>query len=365
MCLFRLVLYWPKWRNNATTINNIEFMAQFTVKRIAKLIDATIEGNEDLPIEMLQKIEEASSKGLTFMANEAYESYIYNSKAAAIVVSTSFQPKQPVSVTLLRVKDPYSAFATLLEVFQNKVNDLPERESPQVIHPSASIGEDTRIGAFAYVAEGAVIGKHCVIHPHVYIGSNAKIGDNCILFPGVKIGHDCVVGNRCTIHQNAVIGSDGFGFAPSESGYSKVAQTGNVVLEDDVDVGAQTTIDRATLGSTKIDKGVKLDNLIQIAHNVHIGEHTVMAAQCGVAGSTKIGSFCMFGGQVGIAGHLTIGNKVKVAAQTGISRSIKDEEVIMGSPAINAREYNRAYVIFKQLPNLAQKWNKLVKDQKK
>lgn len=337
----------------------------YTVKSIAELIDATVEGNGDLPVVTLQKIEEATNEGLTFMANDAYESYIYDSQAAAIVVSKSFEPKKPVPVTLLRVEDPYAAFATLLEVFQNKVNELPEREEPQVIHPTASVGKNTRIGAFAYIAAGAIIGENCIIHPHVYIGSNAKVGDNCVLYPGVKVAHDCVVGNRCTIHHNTVIGSDGFGFAPSESGYSKVAQTGNVVLEDDVEIGAQTTIDRATLGSTKIGKGVKLDNLIQIAHNVEIGEHTVMAAQCGVAGSTKIGSFCMFGGQVGIAGHLTIGNKVKVAAQTGISRSIKDEEVIMGSPAINAREFNRAYVIFKQLPNLAQKWNKLIKDQEK
>ncbi len=329
----------------------------YTLSNIAKLIDATVEGDENAEVVTLQKIEEATGDGLTFLANDAYEPYVYESKAGGIVVAHSFVPKKPIAANLLRVEDPYAAFAKLLDAFQSAENQMPEREEPQVIHKTAKIGEDTRIGAFAYVGSDVIIGKNCVIHPHVYIGQGAVIGDNCVLHPGVHVGHNCRVGNRCTIHNNAVLGSDGFGFAPSDSGYSKVAQTGNVELADDVEIGAQTTIDRATLGSTKIGNGVKLDNLIQIAHNVEIGEHTVMAAQCGVAGSTKIGSRCMFGGQVGIAGHLTIGNNVKVAAQTGISRSIKDDDVVMGSPAINAREFNRAYVIFKQLPTLARKWN--------
>lgn len=330
----------------------------YTLKSIAKLINATVEGDEHAQVSTLQKIEEATPEGLTFMANMAYESYIYDSCAGAVVVSNSFVPKKAITIPLLRVEDPYAAFAQLLEMFQAELNVIPEREDPQSISDTARIGEGTRIGAFAYIAPGAVLGKNCVIHPQVYIGRDAVIGDDCVLHPGVRIGHKCELGNRCIIHFNAVIGSDGFGFAPSDVGYSKVAQTGNVVLSDDVEIGAHTTIDRATLGSTRIGKGVKLDNHIQIAHNVEIGQHTVMAAQCGVAGSSKIGAYCMFGGQVGVAGHLTIGDKVKVAAQTGISRSIKDEEVIMGSPAINARDFNRAYVIFKQLPTLARKWSK-------
>ncbi len=329
----------------------------YTLSTIAKLIDATVEGDENTKVIALQKIEEATGDGLTFLANDAYEPYVYDSKAGGIVVANSFVPKKPIAANLLRVEDPYAAFAKLLEAFQGKEDQMQAREEPQVIHETARIGNNTRIGAFAYIGANATIGKNCVIHPHVYIGQDAVIGDDCVLHAGARIGHKCHVGNRCTIHNNAVLGSDGFGFAPSDSGYSKVAQTGNVVLADDVEIGAQTTIDRATLGSTKIGKGVKLDNLIQIAHNVEIGEHTVMAAQCGVAGSTKIGARCMFGGQVGVAGHLTIGNNVKVAAQTGISRSIKDNEIVMGSPAINARDFNRAYVIFKQLPTLARRWN--------
>jgi UDP-3-O-[3-hydroxymyristoyl] glucosamine N-acyltransferase len=335
---------------------------EFSIDQIAQIIGAKVEGDGNVKVRTLAKIEEATPEGLSFLANPKYERFIYETHAGGVIVSLSFVPKSQIKSTLLRVDDPYLAFSKLLEFYQSFVSGIDEeKEEPSYIHPTAFIGENTRIGAFAYIAKNARIGKNCLIHPHTFIGAGAVIGDNCTLWPGVRIGHLCEVGNNCTFQHNAVIGSDGFGFAPSENGYSKVAQTGNVVLGDNVDVGANTCIDRATLGSTKIGNGVKLDNLVQIAHNVEIGDHTVMAGQSGVAGSTKIGSFCMFGGQVGISGHLTIGNKVKAAAQTGISKSLNDNEVVMGSPAMPAGQYNRSYAVFKRLPDFMRQLNDMIK----
>ncbi len=339
---------------------------EFSIDQIAEIIGGKVEGDGSVKVSKLAKIEEATAEGLSFLANPKYERFIYETKAGGVIVSLDFMPKSPVQSTLLRVEDPYTAFSKLLEFYQSFVSGIDEeREEPSFIHPTASIGEGTRIGAFAYIAKNAKIGKNCLIHPHAYIGAGAVLGDNCTLWPGARIAHLCELGNNCNIQHNAVIGSDGFGFAPGEHGYTKVAQTGNVVLGDNVDVGANTCIDRATLGSTKIANGVKLDNLVQIAHNVEIGEHTVMVGQSGVAGSTKIGSFCMFGGQVGISGHLTIGNKVKAAAQTGISKSLPDDSVVMGSPAMPAGQYNRSYAIFKRLPDLAKQISDLAKKMSK
>jgi UDP-3-O-[3-hydroxymyristoyl] glucosamine N-acyltransferase len=335
---------------------------EFSLQQIADIISAQIEGNPEAKVSKLEKIEEASSSGLSFLANPKYERFVYVTKAAGIIVSKEFVPKSPIHSTLLRVEDPYASFAQLLEFYQSHLSRIDGREEPHFIDDSAEIGEGTAIGAFTYIGRNARIGKNCVIHPHVQIGAGAIIGDNCTLWPGVRIGHLCELGHGCVIQHNAVIGSDGFGFAPSENGYKKIAQTGNVILGNNVDVGANACIDRATLGSTRIGNGVKLDNLVQIAHNVEIGDHTVMAAQCGVAGSTKIGSYCMFGGQVGIAGHLEIGERVKAAAQTGISRSLPNDAVVMGAPAIDAKSFNRSYAIFKQLPELARQVKSILKN---
>jgi UDP-3-O-[3-hydroxymyristoyl] glucosamine N-acyltransferase len=332
---------------------------KFTLAQVAQIINATVEGDATVAVDRLDKIEDAQEGALSFLANPKYEKFIYETKATGVIVSNNFKPRSPVTASLLKVEDPYAAFAQLLDFYNREMTRVNHREMPQYIDESAEIGKGTNIGAFAYIAKGVKIGKNCVIHPHVYIGSGAIIGDDCILNSGVRIGHLCRLGNKCTLHFGVVIGSDGFGFAPAGESYQKVAQIGDVVIGNGVEIGANTTIDRATLGSTKIGNGVKLDNLIQIGHNVEIGENTVIAAQSGIAGSTKVGRNCMIGGQVGISGHLTIGDNVKIAAQSGIGKSVKDREIIMGSPAIPASDFQRAYVIFKQLPTFAKKINEI------
>lgn len=336
---------------------------ELTAKQIAELIHGTVEGNPNEPVRGVSKIEEGKPGTLTFLANPKYSHYIYTTGASVVIVNNTFVPEHPLAVTLIKVNDAYRAIAALLEMYEQSQPQKTGIEQPSFIHSSSTLGDFAYVGAFAYVGENVTIGNNVKIYPQVYIGDNATIGDNTILYSGVKIYKQCRVGNNCIIHAGAVIGSDGFGFAPDETGqYKKIAQVGNVVIEDNVEIGANTAIDRATMGSTFIRKGAKLDNLIQIAHNVEIGEHSVLAAQGGVAGSTKIGKYCMFGGQVGIAGHITIADEVKLAAQTGVGKAITQKGSIhMGSPAFEASLYNRAYVIFRKLPDIYKQLNAIEK----
>lgn len=334
---------------------------EFTARQIADLLKGKVEGNENAKVSRLDKIEEGADGGLTFLANPKYTPYIYSTKASVIIVDPSFVADQPVSATLVRVENAYKSFVQLLEIYNQIQRDKKGIEQPSYISASATLGKDIYVGAFAYIGNNVKVGNNVKIYPQVYIGDNVSIGDNTTLFAGTRIYSDCVIGKDCTIHSGSIIGADGFGFTPnSENQYSKVAQIGNVILEDHVDVGANTTIDRATLGSTIIRKGVKLDNLIQIAHNVEIGENTVIAAQTGVAGSTKIGKDCMIGGQVGIVGHITIADKVKIAAQSGIGSSITGEgEILQGSPAFGIGDYKRSYVVYRKLPALEKRVKEL------
>lgn len=326
---------------------------KFTAEQIAGILEGEVVGNPNAEVYKLSKIEEGTEGSLTFLANPKYINYIYETKASITIVNNSFVSESPLTTTLIKVEDAYKAFSKLLEFYnQIKLNKVGI-EVPCFMPETTQHGKDFYLGAFSYVGENVTIGENVKIYPNCFIGDNVVIGDDTIIFAGAKIYSETIIGNNCTIHSGAIIGADGFGFAPNENGeYSKVPQIGNVIIEDYVDIGAATTIDRATLGSTIIRKGVKLDNQIQIAHNVEIGENTVIAAQTGVAGSTKIGKSCMIGGQVGISGHLIIGNNVKIQAQSGIGRNIKDNEVLQGSPALGYSDYNKSYVHFKNLPKI-------------
>lgn len=324
---------------------------KFTAAQIAEILEGKVEGNPEAEVSELAKIEEGSEGSLTFLSNPKYTSFLYTTNASITIVNDDFEVEQPVNTTLIKVKDAYKAFSTLLEYYNQIKLNKSGIETPSHISDSAKYGEALYLGAFSYVGDNVILGDNVKIYPNAYIGDNVKIGNNVTIFAGVKIYSETMIGNDVTIHSGVVIGADGFGFSPGDTGeYSKVPQIGNVVIEDHVDIGASTTIDRATLGSTIIRKGVKLDNHIQIAHNVEIGENTAIAAQTGIAGSTKIGKNCLIGGQVGIAGHLTIGNRVKVQAQSGIGRDIKDDEMLQGSPAIGYSAYNKSYIHFKNLP---------------
>ncbi|XLS27498.1 UDP-3-O-(3-hydroxymyristoyl)glucosamine N-acyltransferase [Flavobacteriaceae bacterium M23B6Z8] len=335
---------------------------KFTASQIAGILEGDIVGNPDVEVSKLSKIEEGTEGSLTFLANPKYKSYIYSTKASVTIVNKDFEPEEVISTTLIKVSDAYKSFSKLLEYYNQVKLNKKGIEQPSFISESAVLGADLYIGAFTYVGDNVQIGNNVKIYPNVYIGDNVTIGDNVIIFSGAKIYSESIIGNYCVIHSGAVVGADGFGFAPNEKGeFQKVPQTGNVILEDHVDIGAGTTIDRATLGSTVIRRGVKLDNQIQIAHNVEIGENTVIAAQTGIAGSTKIGKNCMIGGQVGIVGHITIGDRVRIQAQSGIGRNVKDDEVLQGSPALNYGDYNKSYVLFKNLPRLVDSVNKIEK----
>jgi len=338
---------------------------KFTAQQIAGILEGDIVGNPDVEVFKLSKIEEGSEGSLTFLANPKYTQYIYNTKASVTIVNKDFKPENKLDTTLIKVNDAYKAFSKLLEYYNDIKRNKIGIEQPSFISDSATHGDQVYIGAFTYIGENATIGNNVKIYPNSYIGDNVSIGDNVVIFSGAKIYSDCVIGNECVINSGVIIGADGFGFTPNESGeYTKVPQTGNVVLEDNVDIGASTTIDRATLGSTIIRSGVKLDNQIQIAHNVEIGKNTVIAAQTGIAGSAKIGENCQIGGQVGIAGHLTIGNNVKIQAQSGIGRNVKDNEVLQGSPAFSYSDYNKSYVYFKNLPKIMKNISELEKKAK-
>lgn len=335
---------------------------KFTASQIAGILEGVVVGNPDIAVHKLAKIEEGEKGSLTFLANPKYTPFIYSTEASITIVNKDFEPEQSLTTTLIKVDDAYKSFSKLLEYYNQVKNNKTGIETPVHISESAAYGSDFYMGAFSYLGNDVKLGDNVKIYPNVYVGDNVSIGNNVIVFAGAKIYSETIIGNNCVIHSGAIIGADGFGFTPNNNGeFSKVPQTGNVILEDNVDVGAGTTIDRATLGSTVLRKGVKLDNQIQIAHNVEIGEHTAIAAQTGIAGSTKIGKNCMIGGQVGIVGHITIGDRVKIQAQSGITRNIKDDEVLQGSPALNYADYNKSYVHFKNLPKIVGKIDKLEK----
>ena len=326
---------------------------KFTAKQIAEILDGVVVGNPSAEVCKLAKIEEGIKGSLTFLSNAKYNNYIYSTEATITIVNKNFEPEQEVATTMIKVDDAYQSFSKLLEYY-NQVKLMKSGiEQPSVISENVIYGENLYLGSFCYIGKNVTIGKNVKIYPNTFIGDNVLIGDNCVFFAGVRVYSETEIGNNCTIHSGSIIGSDGFGFAPHDDGtYSKIPQIGNVILEDNVEVGACTTIDRATLGSTIIRNGVKLDTQIQIAHNVEIGENTVIAAQTGIAGSTKIGKNCMIGGQVGFAGHLVIGNNVKIQAQSGIGKNLSDGETFQGSPAFNYSDFSKSFVHFRNFPKI-------------
>jgi UDP-3-O-[3-hydroxymyristoyl] glucosamine N-acyltransferase len=337
---------------------------EFTARQIAEFLKGEIEGDPEVKVSDVSKIEEGRPGSLSFLANPKYEKYIYETASSIVLVNRAFQPERDISATLIRVDNAYEAFASLLDLYQKSAPQKEGTSSLSSIHPTARIGDKVFIGEFTCICQNSSVGTGSKIYPQVYIGDNVKIGENTIIYPGVKIYQDCVVGSNCIIHSGVVIGSDGFGFAPQDgSEYKKIPQIGNVVIEDNVELGSNVTIDRATMGSTVIRKGAKLDNLIQIAHNVEIGENTVIAAQAGISGSTKIGRNCMIAGQAGLTGHLNIADDVKIAAQAGISHDLKKKgEIVGGSPAVEIKRYRKAIVIYTQLPELREQVLKLAKE---
>ncbi|WP_423130321.1 UDP-3-O-(3-hydroxymyristoyl)glucosamine N-acyltransferase [Gaoshiqia sp. Z1-71] len=338
---------------------------EFKAVNIADFLNGTVEGDEHVSVSNVSKIEDGTPGTLAFLANPKYEKYIYQTKASIVLVRKDFVAEQPVPCTLIRVDDPYQAMASLLELYQQTKTQKQGIEQPSFIDPSATVGQKIYLGAFAYIGSNSRIGDQVKIYPQVFIGQNVKIGDNTIIYAGAKIYDDTVIGSNCIIHAGAVIGSDGFGFAPTEDGsFKKIQQVGNVILEDDVEVGANTTIDCSTMGSTIIRKGVKLDNLIQIGHNCEIGENTVMAALTGIAGSTKVGKNCMFAGQVGIAGHLVIGDNVKIGAMAGVSNNIKAGKTVLGAPAMDHEKAVKAFVVYRRLPEMRDQIIELQKELK-
>jgi UDP-3-O-[3-hydroxymyristoyl] glucosamine N-acyltransferase len=339
---------------------------EFSAQQIAQLLNGTVEGDKNTVVNNISKIEEGAPKTLSFLANPKYTPYIYTTDASIVIVNHTLVLDKPVKqgCTLIRVENAYESFAKLLEMYNQVKGVKTGIEQPSFIHQTAKLGNDCYVGAFAYVGQNVSIGNNVKIYPNVYVGDNCSIGDNTSLFSGVKIYHECKIGNNCTIHSNTVIGSDGFGFAPNTHGeaFAKVPQIGNVVIEDDVEIGSNSSIDRATMGSTILRKGVKLDNLVQIAHNVEVGENTVIAGLSGVAGSTKVGKNCMIAAQVGIVGHIKIADGVKIAGQSGVGASIEKEgEIVQGSPAFGVSEYRRSYVLFRSLPKLNDRINDLTR----
>jgi UDP-3-O-[3-hydroxymyristoyl] glucosamine N-acyltransferase len=335
----------------------------FTAQQIATFLNGTIEGDPSVMVGNVSKIEEGQPGTLTFLSNPKYNSFIYTTKASIVLVNNDFVPENPVNATLIRVENAYECLARLLALVSKK--ELKKGiENMACVDSSALIDDTAYIGSFSYISDGVSVGENTQIFPQVFLGSNVSVGKNCIIYPGVKIYNDCKIGNNCIIHSGCVIGADGFGFAPQNNGeYQKIPQIGNVVIEDDVEIGANTTVDRATMGSTLLHRGVKLDNQIQIAHNVEVGENTVMAAQVGIAGSAKIGSNCMFGGQVGIGGHLSITDNVQIGACSSVPGDITDNTTYyLGAPIIPARNFARSYSVFKKLPDLNTEVIKLRKE---
>jgi UDP-3-O-[3-hydroxymyristoyl] glucosamine N-acyltransferase len=329
---------------------------KFTAEEIARFLNGEIVGNPYINVSSVSRIEEAKAGTLSFLSNLKYENFLYTTEASVILVNKDFIPRHAFSATLIKVDDSYQAFASLLELYaQTKASIKTGIEQPSFIHETAVLEEDVYFGAFSYAGKNAVIGKNVKIYPQVYLGNNVQIGDDSILYSGTKIYDDTRIGARCIVHSGAVIGSDGFGFAPQNDGtYKKIPQLGIVILEDDVEIGANTTIDCGTMDFTIIHKGVKLDNLIQVGHNCEIGEHTVVAAQAGFAGSTRVGKNCKLAGQVGLAGHLIVGDNVQIGAQSGVTKNIKSNEIVLGSPATEIKHSIRVYTITRNLPQLRQ-----------
>lgn len=339
----------------------------FSAKQIAELVEGEVVGNPDVEISNVSKIEEGKPGTISFLSNTKYTKYIYDTEASVVIVNNDFIPDEPVKCTLIKVEDAYSSVAKLMRMYTEMMPKKTGIEQPSFISESATVGDFAYVGAFAYIGDNVTIGDNVSIYPNTYIGDNVTIGDNCTLYAGVKIYKDCKVGNNCILHAGAVVGSDGFGFAPNQNNeFDKIPQLGNVVIEDNCEIGANTTIDRATMGSTLIQQGVKLDNLVQVAHNVVFGKNTVMAALSGVAGSSKIGENCMFGGHTAVAGHLTVANRTNVAGISGVSGNVKKEgTVIKGSAAFDLRSFNRSYVNFKRLPEMAEELKSLKEEIKK
>ena len=335
---------------------------KFTAAQIAGILEGEVVGNPNAEVYKLSKIEEGTEGSLTFLANPKYTNFIYSTKATITIVNASFQPEQELSTTLIKVEDAYQSFSKLLEYY-NQVKLMKSGiEQPSTISEGVTYGTDLYLGSFSYLGKNVKIGNNVKIYPNCFIGDNVEIGDDCVFFAGVRIYSETIIGARVTIHSGTILGADGFGFAPQEDGtYKKVPQIGNVIIENDVEIGSCATVDRATLGSTIIRTGVKLDNQIQVAHNVEIGEHTVIAAQTAIAGSTKIGKHCMIGGQVGFAGHLVIGDRVKIQGQSGIGKNLSDGEVVQGSPAFNYGDFAKSFVHFKNLPKIVSEIEQLKK----
>lgn len=334
----------------------------FTAQQIADFLKGEIVGNPDVEVDNFAKIEEGKPRTIAFLSNPKYTHYIYETKADIVLVNRDFTPDKPVSATLIKVPDAYAALATLLELANSLAPVKKGIEEMSFVSPSAKLGENVYVGAFAYIGEHVEIGRDAKIYPQAYIGDNVKIGNNVTIYAGVKIYHGCVIGDNCILHAGAVIGADGFGFSKQEGIYHKIPQIGNVVLEEEVEVGANTTIDRAVMGSTIIRKGVKLDNLIQIAHNCEIGRNTVMAAQVGIAGSAKLGEGCVLGGQVGIGGHITIGSHSQIGAQSGIISNTPEGSEVMGSPAYPVKNFFKSSIIIPKLPDMYRQLNALEKE---
>jgi UDP-3-O-[3-hydroxymyristoyl] glucosamine N-acyltransferase len=335
---------------------------EFTAKQIAEFIQGRIEGNENATVHTFAKIEEGVPGAISFLSNPKYTHYIYDTQSSIVLINEDVELEKPVNATLIRVKNAYDCVAKLLQLYEASKPKKNGIDSLAFISPKAKIGKDVYIGAFAYIGDGAEIGDNTQVYPHTTIGDGVKVGNGCLFYPNVTIYQGCKLGNNVTIHAGSVIGADGFGFAPSANGYDKIPQIGIVTIEDNVEIGANTCIDRSTMGSTYIRKGVKLDNLVQIAHNVEVGENTVMSAQVGIAGSTKVGSWCMFGGQVGLAGHIQVGDKVFLGAQSGVPGNVKSNQTVIGTPPMEPKAYFRSQAIFRRLPELYRQINELQKE---
>ncbi len=336
---------------------------EFSAKQIAEYLGGSVEGNEKATVKTFAKIEEGVKGAISFLANPHYAHYLYTTQSSIVLVNNDFVPEQPVSATLIRVENAYESIARLLTLYQSTIQKRTGIHPLACVAESAHIGKDCYVGPFAYIGENVNLGDNCQVYANVVIEERTTVGNNCLFYPNVTIYHDCKIGNNVTLHAGTVIGADGFGFAPAADGYEKIPQIGIVTIEDNVEIGANTCVDRSTMGSTYVRKGVKLDNLVQIAHNCEVGENTVMSAQVGVAGSTKIGKWCMFGGQVGIAGHAVIGDRVLSGAQAGIAGSIRKGNVtVQGSPAIDAKNFMRSSVVFKYLPEMRKELDALKKE---
>jgi len=339
---------------------------EFTAQQIAAILQGTVEGDDQVKVSNFSKIEEGTPGTLSFLANPKYEKYIYTTEASIVIINNEQVLSQPVNTTLIRVENAYSSMATLMQMVSNLQNEIAKGIDKQAyVHPTAKIGEGVSIAPLAYIGENAMIGDNAIIYPHVFVGKNAKVGSNSLLYSGVKLYYNCEIGTDCILHAGVVIGSDGFGFAPTSVDYTKIPQLGNVIIGNHVEIGANTTVDRAMMGSTKIGNGVKLDNLVQIGHNVEVGDHTVMCAQSGIAGSTKVGKYCMIAGQVGIAGHLNLTDEVKIGAQSGLNHSITEKgAALLGTPAEPIIKARKLYVITKNLPELRAKIFELEREMK-